>query len=131
MQYFTNIFLKLESKARTYFEHSPFIHAFLAGVGMILFWRGVWEVADQIGIHYGWSIFWGILILFAIGLFVHTFVGNEIIIKNIETERKLDQKTEKDVLKVGEEVIGEEVTLKYIAESLKLIESKIEILSKK
>ena len=125
------MFLKLESRARTYFEHSPFLHAFLAGVGMILFWRGVWEIADEIGIHYGWSIFWGILILIAIGLFVHTFVGNAIIIKNIETEKKLEYKTEKDVQIVRKEMEGEEFTLESIARKLEQIESKIENLNKK
>jgi len=130
MRYFTNIFLKIESKARAYFEHFPFLHAFLAGVGVILFWRGVWEVADKVGIHYGWSILLGVLILFVIGLFVHTFVGNAIIIKNVEREKQLEQKTRTDIEKVQKEEELEEITLEILAKKLESIESKIENLNK-
>lgn len=130
MRYFTNIFLKIENKARAYFERLPFLHAFLAGVGMILFWRGVWEVADRVGIHYGWSILLGVLILIVIGLFVHTFVGNAIIIKNAEREKLLEQKTKADVEKIQKEEELEEITLEHLAKKLESIESKIENLNK-
>jgi len=131
MKYFTNIFLKIEEKARAYFEHRPFIHAFLAGVGVILFWRGVWEVADRAGIFYWWSILLGVVILIAIGLFVHTFVGNAIIIKKVESEKRIDQKTETDIKKVEKEIGVEEITLEHLAKKLESIESKLENLNKK
>ena len=62
-----NIFLNIEERARKYFEQFPFIHAFLAGVGVILFWRGTWEIADMYRLNPFMSVFVGILILGAIG----------------------------------------------------------------
>ncbi|MFA6274416.1 MAG: hypothetical protein WC662_04615 [Candidatus Paceibacterota bacterium] len=131
MKYFTNLFLKIESKARSYFEHFPFLHAFLAGVGVILFWRGVWEVADAWGIHYWWSILLGGVLLIVIGLFVHTFIGNAIIIKNVESEKRIDLKTKTDIEKVEKEMVEEEITLSHLAKKLESIEAKLESLSKK
>ena len=131
MKYFTNLFLKIEDKSRNYFENFPFLHAFLAGIGVVLFWRGVWETSDRLGINSIWSIILGILILIIIGLFLQTFVGNTIIIKKVEGEKKIDLKTKTDVKKVEEEVVEEEITLGHLAKKLEIIESKIENLTKK
>jgi len=131
MKRLTNIFLKIEDKSRNYFEKIPFFHAFFAGVGVVLFWRGVWETSDRLGIAPVWSIILGASILLIIGLFLQTFVGNTIIIKKVESEKKLEQKTKIDVEKVKKEEELEEITLEILAKKLESIESKIENLNKK
>jgi len=131
MKNLTNIFLKIEDKSRNYFEKFPFFHAFFAGIGVVLFWRGVWETADLFGIKPNVSICLGILILIIIGLFLQTFVGNTIIIKKVESEKKMEKKTETDIKKVQQEVGVEEISLELLAKKLESIESKIENLNKK
>ena len=123
MNYFTNKFLKIEDNARKYFEKYPFTHAFLAGIGVIFFWRGAWEVADIFGLGPIGSILVGCLILFGVGLFVQTFVGNAIIIKSVEKEKRAEQQTEREVKE-------EEVTLVFLAKKLEKIEEKVDSLSK-
>ena len=127
MRKLTNAFLKLEEKARIRFEKFPFFHAFLAGVGVVLFWRGVWETSDHLGINSIWSIILGSLLLIILGLFLQTFVGNTIIIKKVEGEKKTEQK---DIKKVEQEVSVEEITLEVLAKKLESIETKIENLKK-
>jgi hypothetical protein len=123
MRYFTNIFLRIEEDARTYFEHVPFLHAFLAGIGVVLFWRGVWEYADRLHIHPLLSLGIGILLLGGIGLFLQTFVGNTLIIKSVKKEARLEQQEEKKIEKVAQEMQEEEVTLAHISEQIKKLEA--------
>ncbi len=131
MSYLTNIFLNIEERARKYFEKYPFTHAFLAGVGVILFWRGAWEVADRVHIGPWGSIILGCLILGGIGLFVQTFVGNAIIIKTVKKEAQMEQKTKQDVAMVESEVAEEEITLAHLSKRLQSIEAKVDSLSGK
>ena len=120
-----NIFLTIEERARKYFEQFPFIHAFLAGVGVILFWRGTWEIADIYRLNPFTSVFVGILILGGIGLFIQTFVGNAIIIKNVKSEMSLEKKNEREVSKVEKEVIKEEITLNELSSKLDILTQKL------
>ena len=131
MIYFSNFFLKFEHRPRKYFEKRPFSQAFLAGVGVILFWRGVWEIADILKLNPALSIVIGIIMLVFIGLFIHTFVGNAIIIKNVEKEQKFEKKTEREIGAVEMEIAEEEITLGHLAHRLKEIESKIDSLNSK
>lgn len=126
-----NIFLSIEEKARKYFEQFPFIHAFLAGVGVILFWRGTWEIADMYKLNPFTSVFIGILILGAIGLFVQTFVGNAIIIKSVKSEINLERKNKQEVAQVEREIAKEEVTLFQLSNKLDDLSNKIDQLEKR
>ncbi len=120
-----NIFLNIEERARKYFEQFPFIHAFLAGVGVILFWRGTWEIADIYRLNPFTSVVVGILILGGIGLFIQTFVGNAIIIKNVKSEISLEKKSEREVAKFEKEVIKEEITLNELSSKLDILTQKL------
>ncbi|OGI72573.1 hypothetical protein A3J61_01230 [Candidatus Nomurabacteria bacterium RIFCSPHIGHO2_02_FULL_38_15] len=125
-----NIFLTTEERARKYFEQFPFIQAFLAGVGMILFWRGIWEIADIYQLNPFSSVIIGVLILGGIGLFVQTFVGNSIIIKSVKNEMSLGKKTEQKVAKFEKEIVKEEVTLEHLSSKLDVLVAKIEQIEK-
>ncbi len=131
MRFITNALLDIEERARKYFERVPFIHAFLAGVGVILFWRGAWEIADIFYLGPLSSIIVGSLLLGGIGLFVQTFVGNAIIIKKVEKEKEAERKTEKDVVSMEREVKGEEVTLAHLQRKLEVIEKKVDSLGQR
>ncbi|MDQ5928646.1 MAG: hypothetical protein QG594_420 [Bacteroidota bacterium] len=126
-----NVFLRIEEGARKYFEKFPFIQAFLAGVGMILFWRGAWEVADNAGVGPITSVIVGMLILGGIGLFVQTFIGNTIIIKSVKSEISLEKKSKEEVAQVEKEIIKEEVTLLHLSNKLDELNNKIEQLEKR
>jgi hypothetical protein len=122
MKYVTNIFLRIEERARTYFERVPFLHAFLGGVGVVLFWRGVWEVADRIQIDPIVSIVVGSLLLGAIGLFLHTFVGNAIIIKNVEKDKRMTTRAEHEIAVVEKDIKQEGATLEQLSAKIDRLE---------
>jgi len=108
---------KAEDKVRGRLSHFPIIYAFLGGAGIIIFWRGIWHTADyameyffatkylvapDITVSTLWwdgplSILVGATILLLSGLFVTSFIGNEIIISGLKGEKKLTEKTEEDV----------------------------------
>jgi len=122
MKYVTNIFLRIEERARTYFERVPFLHAFLGGVGVVLFWRGVWELADRIHIDPIVSIVVGSLLLGAIGLFLHTFVGNAIIIKNVEKDKRMTTRAEHEIAAVEKDIKREGATLDQLSAKIDRLE---------
>lgn len=126
-----NIFLNIEAKARKYFEPFPFIHAFLAGVGVILFWRGAWELADIYQLDPILSVVVGVIILGGIGLFVQTFVGNAIIIKNVNNEIKLEKSNKQQAEKFQTEIVKEEITLEHLSNKLDIVMNKLQELEKK
>ncbi len=119
----SDFFLGIESRARAFFEQFPFIQAFLAGVGVIIFWRGVWELLDRQGISPVLSIVIGALILGGIGVFLQTFIGNTIIIKNVSKEVRDERKA---VRVLEGEVVTEEVTLQQLADKLDALIQKID-----
>jgi hypothetical protein len=106
-------FDRLEDKIRGWFSHYPLLYGFYGGIGLVLFWRGVWHTADAIALWY-WSAngtmditpsMWdgpvtfviGSIILLSCGLLVSEFIGNEIIISGLRGEKKLTEKTEGEV----------------------------------
>ena len=108
---------RLEDKVRGKLSHYPIIYAFVGGIGVIIFWRGVWHTADHvmqfvfsngngatstslIGLFW-WdgplSILIGTVLLLIDGLFVSSFIGNEIIISGLKKEKKIIEKTEDEI----------------------------------
>lgn len=110
-------FGKLEYRMRMFLSHYPVLYAMIAGIGLVLFWRGVWHTADAIAeviwlsepgssIDLGLTApFWdgpvslllGSLILLVCGVFVSELLGKEIIISGLRGERKTIKKTEAEV----------------------------------
>lgn len=123
MKSFQKFLLNGEESARRYFEHYPFLQAFFAGIGVIIFWRGIWEWLDNNHISPILSIIIGILILFFVGVFVQTFIGNTIIIKNVEQEEKKEKHA---IKKMAGDVDTEEVTLASISAKIDQLTQKIE-----
>ncbi len=112
-------FDKLEDKVRGHLSHYPIIYALLGGVGVVLFWRGVWHTADDFGLTSIKSLVLGISILLLIGVFVSEFIGNRLIISGLSGEKKLEEK-EKG------EIEAEEAQIKNLQKTLDRLEEKLD-----
>ncbi|HOX60613.1 MAG TPA: hypothetical protein PLV72_01240 [Candidatus Magasanikbacteria bacterium] len=108
---------RLEDRVRGKLSHYPIIYAFVGGAGVIIFWRGVWHTVDSIMEYFfavdggvtstsmfelpWWdgplSMMIGVVLLLAVGLFVTSFIGNEIIISGLKKEKKIAEKTEEEI----------------------------------
>jgi hypothetical protein len=116
MKFVYRFFDKLEDKIRAKLSHYPILYAFIGGIGVIIFWRGIWHTADffteiifsyqlngsvDIGSLPWWdgplSVVIGGALLLSTGLFVLGFIGNEVIITGLKGEKKLTEKTEEEV----------------------------------
>ncbi|KKQ04095.1 MAG: hypothetical protein US18_C0023G0004 [Parcubacteria group bacterium GW2011_GWB1_36_5] len=112
-------FDKLEDKVRRKLSYHPILYAFLGGVGVVLFWRGVWHTADEINMSSIISIIIGSIILIITGIFVSTFIGNQFIISGLVGEKKLVEKEES-------EIETEETKLKNLQNTLSRVEQKLD-----
>ncbi len=112
-------FHHLSLKIRHHLSKIPVVYAFMGSIGVVLIWRGVWMIADDLNMS-GWvSLILGVLISITIGLFVSFFVGDTIIISGIKQEKRIDEKTEEEIKK-------EEISLREIKKDLKEIKEDIE-----
>jgi hypothetical protein len=118
-------FDRLEDKVRAKLSHYPILYAFIGGVGIVLFWRGVWHTADNIPILSNEliSIITGVIILMITGVFVSDFIGNRLLLTGLKGEKKLTEKTE-------EEIVTEETMLDHLQTSVGKIEEEIRDLKK-
>lgn len=112
-------FDKTEDKIRGYLSRRPILYAIVAGTGIVLFWRGIDKLAQDLGFSATASLVIGAVILLATGAFVSFFVGGQLILTGIKGEKKLEEKTRDEIGK-------EEVTLKAISESIKEIKKEME-----
>lgn len=115
-----HFFDRLEDHVRKKLSRLPLIYAFIGGVGVVLFWRGVWHSADFITHYFSATIsinvydtpWWdgpvsllvGTLILLITGVFISNFIGNEIIISGIKGEKKIVEKTESEIKNESEDL---------------------------
>ena len=98
MKKIVNYFDKLEDRVRGKLSHHPIIYSFIGGVAIVLFWRGVWMIADQYAFMTGLvSVILSVALLLITGLFASFFVGDTIIISGLKREKKLTEKTESEV----------------------------------
>ncbi|MEK7477902.1 MAG: hypothetical protein AAB645_00840 [Patescibacteria group bacterium] len=112
-------FDNLEDRVRRFLSPYPIVYAFIAGAAIILFWRGIWGVADTYELSSWSSIVLGALLLLVSGVFVSSFIGNHIIISGIKGEKKIEEKT-------AEEIASEESVLNKIIRKLDKLEKDIE-----
>jgi hypothetical protein len=126
-------FDKLEDKTRAKLSRKPLLYAFIGGIGMVLFWRGVWHTTDFLTAYFigeskvvtlhdmtdgPVSFALGTIILLVTGVYVSAFIGNRLIISGLSGEKKLAEKTK-------EEIITESDELKTIKETLDHLEKDV------
>ena len=117
------IFDKLEDKIRGKLSHHPVLYALIGGIGVVLFWRGIWHTADDINIGSIISMIIGAIILLITGVFVSSFIGSRLIISGLIGEKKLSEKEEA-------EIETEEAQLKNLQSTLNRLEKKLEHIDK-
>ncbi|MDE2399544.1 MAG: hypothetical protein KGL67_00840 [Patescibacteria group bacterium] len=112
-------FDRLEYRIRGKLSHYPILYAFIGGIGIVLFWRGVWHIADEINLGSLISLISGSIILIIIGVFVAEFIGNKLIISGLVGEKKLEEKEEG-------EIETEETQIKNLQNTLTRLEKKLD-----
>jgi len=146
--------MKLFSAIKKFFRESherlnrhPVAYAVIGSIGVVLFWRGVWYLADFISVFFlgnqaGFVVNYiqlldglistliGFILLLGTGLFVSDFIGAQIISSGIKTEEKMVQKTER-AEKTEEERLDElenkfEEITDHLDKHLESIEKKID-----
>jgi hypothetical protein len=105
-----HFFDKLEDRIRGMLSRSPILYGVIGGMAVVLFWRGIWHLADFLE-HEGGvlAIIFGApistvlsaLVLLATGLFVSFFIGDRIILSGLTHEKKVEEKTEAEVRAEG------------------------------
>jgi len=131
-------FQKLEHSIRGRLSHYPTLYAIIGGIGVVLFWRGVWHTADYFMLRYKsvnlglptidltnelwWdgplSFLIGLVILLMIGVFVSNFIGNEILISGLRGEKKLSEKTKEEIETEADKIDDIEEELEKIARKI-------------
>lgn len=115
-----HFFDKMEDAIRAVFSRHTILYALVGGTAIVLFWRGVWMIADSIPFLTGpVSLLVSIITLLAIGLFVSFFVGDTIIISGLKKEKRIDEK-------LATEVRTELEILRDIEKRVEVIERKLE-----
>lgn len=90
-------FDKLEDRVRGKLSHYPILYALVGGVGIVLFWRGVWHVADDMSLGSWASLIISLILLLMTGLFVSFFIGHYIIFSGLKQEKKIEEKEEEEI----------------------------------
>ncbi len=119
-------FNKLEYRLRGKLSHHPILYAFIGGIGIVLFWRGVWHLADDVGLGSIISVITGAVVLLVTGVFVSEFIGNKLIISGLIGEKKLTEKEESEIKKEEGEIETEETQIRNLQNTLNRLEKKLD-----
>lgn len=138
------IISKLRNKIVVYLSHRPELYALIVGVGIVLFWRGVWHSTDLIHTYFNvfnnnltidsvsspwWdgplSFVVGILVLYITSAFTSSFIGNELILAGLRKEGKIHQKTEIEIKDEEKFIIDIKKELFVITEKIDQLEQEI------
>ncbi|MBP9864392.1 hypothetical protein KBC54_03015 [Patescibacteria group bacterium] len=135
----------LVARIRMWLSHRPVLYAFLGGIGVVLFWRGVWLTMDYLmhvavatyamhhTIELGQILWWdgplslmiGSSILFFVGAFVSSLIGNELIISGLRSEKYLAAKEEKTIHSEAVDIRGIQHILSDVTVKLDTLEQKL------
>ncbi|MBU3965482.1 hypothetical protein KJ695_04910 [Patescibacteria group bacterium] len=98
-----NFFDKLEDNVRHTLSRAPNIYAFISGVGIVLFFRGVWMIADMSSYLYdrpysGWfTLGISLIILLITGTLVSHHLQMDVLISGIKKEKRRDEKIASEI----------------------------------
>ena len=106
MKKILHFFDTFEDRIRLHLSRHPIVYTFIGSIAIVLFWRGVWHTADMLAAKGGIlgflfyepvNLIIVVLILLATGLFVSYFIGDTILISGLSGQKKINEKTEKEV----------------------------------
>ncbi len=127
-------FDKLEDNIRGVLVKHLFIYTFIGGTGVVLFWRGIWHMADVLETVNGFprvlfsplgSTLLGIFILLSTGLFVSVFIGESVILSGIKREKRVIDKTSVDIDTEKAEVEKSMGMISDVEKEVKKLEGKV------
>lgn len=118
-------FDKLEDKIRGKLSHYPILYAIIGGVGVVLFWRGVWHIADDLNVGSVVSLIIGTVFLLMTGVFVSAFIGSRLIISGLSGEKKLTEKAKDEIETEEDQIKRLQSTLNKVEKDISNIESKL------
>lgn len=91
-------FDKLEDRIRFRLSRYPVLYALIGAIGIVLVWKGVWEMAETFSSLDGFmSFLLGTIILLMSGLLVSFFIGDSILISGFRKEKKLIERAESEI----------------------------------
>ncbi len=102
-----------EDRVRAYLSRRPILYAFIAGIAIVLFWRGVWHWADKLESQGGIlgfvfspevTVIISVVALLATGLFVSFFVGDVIIMSGLKKEKKFVEKAQEEFARESHDI---------------------------
>lgn len=96
---FLRFFDKLEDKVRYRLSKHPLVYALVAGTAIVLFWRGVWHLADELNLTTVESLVISVVAMLATGTFVSFFIGERLLLSGLKKEKRLDEQTLEEVEK--------------------------------
>src|SRR3989344_1324738 len=117
IKYFIKELDRLEDHVRHFLSKRPLLYALVAGVGVVLFWRGVWDLAGLI-IGPWISLLLSVVIMLITGTFVSFFIGDQIIISGMRAEKSVDDKNEDEIRK-------EEGEIAHLDQDIELLKSQV------
>ena len=124
-KFIIKFFDKLEDKVRIRMSHKPILYAFVGGAAHVLFWRGVWHLADDYGMGSLESLLVGAGVLLITGLFVAAFIGEQVILSGLKGEKKSVDKTEEEIRQEARAIFDLRREFDEIIDRLERIEGKI------
>lgn len=136
--------MKIKHRIQNHLSHHPKTYALIVGIGIVLFWRGVWHSADHLHtfishlsadisspgfIDAPWwdgplSFIVGCVLLYFTGAFTSSFIGNELILSGLRGEKKLSEKTELDLKDEVNAIADVKDELLIISKKLELLQNK-------
>lgn len=120
-----DFFDKLEDKVRARLSRTPILYALFGGIGVTLFWRGVWHLADNYNLSAIASVIIGSIILLITGAFVTTFIGSRLIVSGLKGEKKIADKTKTEIETEESQIKKIQSTLNRVEEKINTLESEI------
>ena len=128
-------FDKLEDNIRGHLSRYPIVYTIIGGVAIVLFWRGVWHTADILQGKGGWlgwlfyeptSLIIVTVILLATGLFVSYFIGDTILMSGLKGDKKLAERTEREVKEEEGKIVELRTTVKEMKKEVDEIRDFVE-----
>lgn len=121
-------FDRFEDAVRGKLSHYPIAYALVAGICIVLFWRGIWNIGDWLEAQGGiigmifsapGSVILTILIMLATGLFTSFFVGDLIIMSGLRKEKKVTERTEEEIRAEDAKITALEKTLEEVRQEVR------------